>query len=384
MDERNDEEDAADPGTAAAARRLQRATLVAVLLVGSGLGVALPDAAPGYAHATYWSTALLVVGGLLLALQVHGWAQRVAARRAGLPAGRQELWPFGTVRLDRGGAPPGTGAAARLAGAGVAALGALALAAWLLSRGLHALGGSDLVVVATGWLARLVGVAAVVHVLPAPPLAGGVVLRAVLARSPAAGPPGAQAATATTATTATSAAGRLTCGLLAATGAIAFLAGARGEGLALVAVAWILLQGVRLDAAQPPPVTVGDVMTRDPVVAPGWLTVEAFLDRYREPPPFAAFPVQRFSGELDGLVDWARLRDVPAERRATTRVSDVARPLHRLCTATPDEEVARLLERLEGSDQPRSVVVDRGRVVGIVAPSDLRSVGSGQIRARPR
>jgi CBS domain-containing protein len=46
-------------------------------------------------------------------------------------------------------------------------------------------------------------------------------------------------------------------------------------------------------------------------------------------------------------------------------------PLDRVSKASPDEPVTTLLERLASGGSSRALVVDAGRVVGIVTASDL-------------
>ena len=146
-----------------------------------------------------------------------------------------------------------------------------------------------------------------------------------------------------------------------------FLAGALAEGLWTLLTGWMLLGADRLGGDQAP-VTVADVMTQDTVVAPGWLTVGAFLEDYRHLPSFSALPVQRFSGEIDGLLSWDRLAEVPEAARSTTRVSDIAHPLDDVVTAVPKQALSDLVDCLSGPPEHPVLVLDQGRLVGIVAP----------------
>ncbi len=57
--------------------------------------------------------------------------------------------------------------------------------------------------------------------------------------------------------------------------------------------------------------------------------------------------------------------------RSITLVGDIAVPLSRVPIAAPDEPITALLERLASGEGSRALVVDAGRVVGIVTPSDL-------------
>ena len=72
------------------------------------------------------------------------------------------------------------------------------------------------------------------------------------------------------------------------------------------------------------------------------------------------------------LVTLKQLRDVAAGRRATTSVREIAVPLHSVPTAAPLEPLSALIERLAAAGHgSRALVIDGGKVVGIVTPSDL-------------
>ena len=67
----------------------------------------------------------------------------------------------------------------------------------------------------------------------------------------------------------------------------------------------------------------------------------------------------------------AQLRGDRTEQRATTLVRDAAIPTRRVPAAAPDEPFTALLERLGPAAGNRALVVDAGRVVGIVTASDI-------------
>jgi CBS domain-containing protein len=119
-------------------------------------------------------------------------------------------------------------------------------------------------------------------------------------------------------------------------------------------------------------VSVSDAMTARPHTAPGWLTVEDFIQRYVLGDRHSAYPVADPDGSIVGLVTLSQLRDVAPGRRGTTRVADIALPLDAVPTAAPREPLTALLERMApAGPRSRALVVDGGDVIGIVTPSDL-------------
>lgn len=119
-------------------------------------------------------------------------------------------------------------------------------------------------------------------------------------------------------------------------------------------------------------VLVGDVMTAQPLVVNPDLTVEEFISgiacAYRSP----AFrsPIQTV-----GCSAWSplnRVRAVPSQRRAVTRLIDIACQPDGVPTALPHEPLTDLLPRMDGCADGRAVVIDEtNAVVGIVTASDV-------------
>jgi CBS domain-containing protein len=131
-------------------------------------------------------------------------------------------------------------------------------------------------------------------------------------------------------------------------------------------------------------VVVGDVMTALPVVADPGQTVDEFIRRIALTHPFSSYPLTDPSGRLRGLVTLNRVRAVPAERRASVRLSEIACRPDEVPTARPDEPLADLLPRMAGCADGRAIVTDRnGAVVGIVSPSDVSRAVQLASLARP-
>jgi CBS domain-containing protein len=85
---------------------------------------------------------------------------------------------------------------------------------------------------------------------------------------------------------------------------------------------------------------------------------------------FSSYPLTDPAGRLVGLVTLNRVRDVPPERRATTRLGEIACRPDDVPTARPDEPLADLLPRMVGCADGRAVVTDdTGVAVGIVSPA---------------
>ncbi|MCO1597247.1 CBS domain-containing protein [Micromonospora sp. RHAY321] len=111
------------------------------------------------------------------------------------------------------------------------------------------------------------------------------------------------------------------------------------------------------------------------------MTVADFVDHYLFAYRHSALPLTE-EGRPTGLVTLDRVRGVPADRRASTTLAEVACRADQLVLAQPGEELNDLLPRLrECADGRALVVTDDGRLVGIISPSDIsRAVQRGTLR----
>ena len=342
--------------------------LVVFWLIAWGLATGVyPDEDPGHSEAGYWAAAVVTALFFYGALLAHELAHALMARRQGIPVEGITLWLFGGVTRMKGEASSPDGAL-RVAAVGPVVSLAAAAVFGLLGLALDGLGAPGLVGAMAGWLARINVILAVFNLMPAAPLDGGRILQAVLWRRS-----GDRLAASTTAARAGRAFGYLLIGL----GLFEFSLGIGVGGLWFVFLGWFVLMAARAEQlsaearVQLGGVRVADVMTRDPVVAPGWITVAAFLDEYVLRHRFSAFPIQTFDGRLAGLVTLNRLKDVPPDRRAVVRVSDVACSMGDVTVARSDEMLLDVVGRLSGRGDGRALVIDDGRLVGIVSPTDV-------------
>src|SRR6266536_2471054 len=311
----------------------------------------LPSGFPGHSSQAYWIAALAAAGLFLGSLVVHELSHAIAARRvAGVEVEDITFWLFGGVARIRGELPTPR---VQLLVAGIGPLTSLALGVvfWGMALLLAQLGAGSLVAGTLLWLGVMNGTLAVFNLIPGSPLDGGRVLHAILWRLR----------------------GDRTRAALTAARVGQGLGAARGE--AQVAALRIGLGDSR----------VRDVMRTQPVVGPAWFTVEAFLQRFVPEHAHLAFPVQEFDGRLSGLVTLDALRRVPPERRALLRVGQVALPLERAITVTPDASAVEVAARLAMTRQTLALVLDEGRLVGVVSPTDLsRAIALGQSFPRGR
>ncbi|MBS2966931.1 site-2 protease family protein [Actinocrinis puniceicyclus] len=327
----------------------------------------LPDAAKGYPTAAYWAAAVGCGVLFMLCLLAHELAHALVARRVGLRVRRITLWLLGGMAQVEGRVrSPRADLAVAVSGPAVSAVcSGVFLGAGELAR---AQGAGRLPVEALFWLAWANGAVAVFNMLPAAPLDGGRVLRALLWW---------RGASRERASAAADRVGEVFGLVLAVSGAVMVVFGAL-DGLWFVVLGLFLRTAARAergaDHTGTSEITAAEVMTPDPVCAPGWYTLDAFLDWTGEHGVRGAYPVTDFSGRPAGVIVLADL--VRAVDAGTVgRVLDVTRPLGRVAVLAPDDPAVRLLtepgaRRLMAGGAPALVIRD-GALVGTVDPAAL-------------
>lgn len=342
--------------------------LVILWLFTWSLASTLPGTVKGYSPAAYWLAGACGALVLLASLLAHELAHAVVARRAGVAVGSVTLWLFGGV-TTLGGEAKTPRAAFRIAAAGPATSLALAAAFGALVAALNTAQAAPIVIGVASWLAAINLLLGAFNLLPGAPLDGGRVLRAYLWR---------RHGDLVRAGIGAAHAGRVVAFVLIGLGLAEFVMGGLVGGVWLAFIGWFIFAASREEENRISTqqlfagVRVADAMTAGPHSAPGWISVEDLIQHYVLGDRHSAYPVADRDGSIVGLVTLTQLRDVAAGRRATTRVADVALPLHAVPTAAPQEPLSALLQRMSAfGSRSRALVLDGGQVVGIVTPSDV-------------
>ncbi len=340
--------------------------LVIVALLAYGLATGqFPAAAPGRPAAEYVAAAVVTAVAFLGSLLAHELAHSLVARRNGVEVEGITLWLLGGVsRLQ--GEVPDPGAEVRVAGVGPLVSLVLGVAFMLVAWLVHASGVGGVAVAALAWLGGINVILAVFNVIPAAPLDGGRLLRAVLWRI---------SNDRLKAAVWSARSGQVFGWALVAAGAFLVLARREYNWLWFVLLGWFLIGAATTESQQAMiqsrlrTVAVRQVMTPNPVTVPASATVAEFLDNYL-PYLHSAFPVVA-DGQTVGLVTMKRVSQVPAGERGRTTLADAACPLSEVARATPDEPVADVLPRLNACSDSRALVFTDGHLVGIVSPADM-------------
>lgn len=342
--------------------------LVIVLVIAGGLALGrFPLVLPGRSTAAYVVAGLIAAVTFLASLLAHELAHAIVARRNGIEVEGITLWLLGGVARLKGGAGS-PGVEFRIAGVGPltslvlgVAFGACAVVARLLDA-------DGLPVAVLEYLAVINVVLAVFNLIPAAPLDGGRLLRALLWR--VRGDAWSSAVTAARA-------GRFFGFALIALGILQLVTGRGLGGLWLALIGLFVVNAATAEeqhahvSGRLGGLAVGHVMSTPAMTADPDQTVERFLHDVALVQRFSTYPLVDRAGAITGLVTLNRLRSVPLAARATTRLREVACSPADIPVARPDEPLTALLPRLEGCADGRAVVIHDGRVVGVLSPSDI-------------
>jgi len=210
------------------------------LLVASLAGYQFPRAAPGHASAAYWLAAAVATVAFYASLVAHELAHALVARRRHIEVDGIVLWLLGGMSKLRGDANSASDEQ-RISIVGPATSAVLALAFFVLSRVVGAGHPASLAAAVLGWLGWLNGLLAAFNLVPAFPLDGGRVLRALVWR---------HTGDKQRATRMAAGAGAAFGYGFIALGIAGFLFG-RGsfDGVWLALIGWFLISGSRAEAA---------------------------------------------------------------------------------------------------------------------------------------
>lgn len=269
--------------------------------------------------------------GFFGSILLHEFGHAIVAMRNGIGISSIQLWIFGGMaRMDREADSPGTELKVALAGPAVT----FAIVVALTAIGAAVVGWTDFreaavqetrsnasgLMALIAWLATINALILVFNLLPAFPMDGGRVARAIA---------WARSGNRNQATRFAANLGRLFAYAFIAGGLLLAFTGELFYGVWLALIGMVINGSARGAVMQTAitsrigDVRVADVMDREPVAIPGDLSVEQALDEYFLRYRWPWFPVVDAAYRFLGLVDRDRADEVPEVSRASSQVSDL-------------------------------------------------------------
>ncbi len=340
--------------------------IIAVLVTWS-LAVGLfPFQYRGLSPGTYWIMGIAGALGLFASIIFHEMSHSLVARRFGIPMKGITLFIFGGV-AEMDDEPPSPRAEFMMAIAGP--LSSLFLAAAFY--GLYLFGAQrgwpapfNGVV---GYLGLINGVLAVFNLIPAFPLDGGRVLRSILWgwRNDL-----------RWGTRISSAIGSGFGIFLIFVGVLNALRGNFIGGVWQFLIGMFLRDAARMSYQQLlarqalEGETVRRFMQTDPVTVSPSVTLARLIEDYVYRHQFKMFPVVE-GGELVGCIDLNQVKEIPRDAWPRRTVGEMARGCSGENTISPETDAVKALSKMNRTGRTRLLVVDRGKLVGILSLRDL-------------
>jgi Zn-dependent protease/predicted transcriptional regulator len=352
--------------------------LVVVVLITWTLAAGIfPETNPGLSDATYVVIAIVAAALFFASLLLHELGHAVQARRDGMEIEGITLWLFGGVAKFKG-TFPSAGAEFRIAIAGPLVSLVLGLvfagAAWVIPSPEE----SDAVL---AWLGYINLTLLAFNLLPALPLDGGRVLRAILWQVRG----DFRSATRVAATV-----GRGFGYLFIAVGILMFVVQGSFSGAWLAFIGWFLLQAATAEDRYAMvsdtlgDLRVRDLMVRDPVTVDADASLGQFMDDVAWSRRYTSYPVVD-NGRVVGLLTFRCVAETPRSEWDRRSVRDCMIERDRVPVLEEDDTAVEALAELGEAEVNRGIVLDGERLAGFLSITDLaRALEVGQPRRRRR
>lgn len=338
--------------------------LIALLVVFSLAQGFFPFIVPGLTPAAYLLMGLGGAVGIFVSIVFHELWHSLVARRYGLPIRGITLFIFGGV-AEMTDEPPNPRAEYLMALAGPVASVALGVMFYVLHALIAVSEGPQPIAAVFYYLAMLNVLLAVFNMVPAFPLDGGRVLRALLWKWKK------------DIRWATRVSSQIGAGFglaLMVLGVLSFLRGNFFGGLWWVLIGLFLREAaggsyrqlLMREALQGE--SVRRLMTTEVVTVEPGISVKELVEEYFYKYQFKLYPVVR-AGNLLGCVSTDQVRTIPREQWPMRRADEIMELSSSDNTISPDAPALEALSRMQ--TRGRLMVVQSGRLVGIISMRDL-------------
>lgn len=340
--------------------------LIAALITWSLSQQFFPGVLPGASTLVYLAMAIVAMLGLFASLLLHELAHSVVARHLGVPIKSITLFLFGGV-AELEGEPTSARVEFWIAVAGPAMSFCLAIGFWALEYIATWSGFSAPLIEIISYLALINLVIALFNLLPAFPLDGGRVLRAVLWM---------RSGDVLSATKSAAQSGAILAYALMALGVLSLFQGAVVSGVWQIMIGGFVLLAARASYSQQlaklafDDLTVAALMTPNPITVDPEITLSEFVNQVMLQKHVTFVPVVE-DKVLLGHMDPSILAEIDREHWANARVGDVFAGLDKGVTTSPDASIHDLFETISATGQRKFLVVSDHNLVGVISLSDL-------------
>jgi Zn-dependent protease len=328
----------------------------------------LPNQYPGKSEYFYWGIGAASALSLYVSILIHELAHSAVAKRNGLGINSITLHFFGGVsEINEESSNPKTEAIMAFAGP----LSSLIIGGLLLALNYIFGNGLPYFLEAVIFYSGYVNIAlALFNMIPAFPLDGGRVFRALLWRR--------NGNIVKSTRTASGVAGFISV-LFMVLGFLSLFSGGSLNGLLLVFIGMFINGSSKAGLSQTiisealGEMHVREMMTREVRFVGPDVTLQRLIEEWFNVYKHQGYPVTQ-DGELVGIVTNEDVRKVDPDNRSTITVGDVMRKKNDVVFATLDEKASDALLKMAKNNVGRLPVVEDGKLVGIITRSDFNKV----------
>jgi Zn-dependent protease/predicted transcriptional regulator len=340
--------------------------IIAVLVTWSLAAGLFPYMYPGLPRETYWVMGVVGALGLFVSIVAHEFCHSLVARKFGMSMKGITLFIFGGV-AEMGDEPPTAKAEFMMAIVGPLSSLAIGAVFYLIYRGGESAGWHTPVNGVIYYIAYINGILAVFNLLPAFPLDGGRVLRSILW--------GAKDNLRWATRVSSTIGSAFGIGLIFL-GILQFIGGNVIGGVWMFLIGMFLRNAAQMSyqqllvrkALEGEPVS--RFMNANPVTVQDSITVEKLVEDYIYKYHYKMFPVM--TGEkLAGCITTRQVKEIPREAWNRETIREAASPCSVENTISPSTDAIKALAMMTQSGVSRLLVVDNGRLVGVVTLKDL-------------
>lgn len=320
---------------------------------------------PGYRASSYWMAGITATLLLFVSILAHELMHSLVAIRSGIKIPDITLFIFGGVsRISREAKNPWT--ELNIAAAGPLSSFALAVV-FLLIRTFLVNGGSELIPAVFGYLGWINILLGIFNLIPAFPLDGGRVFRALW---------WIKTGSLTRATRVASDLGKGFAWALMLVGAFQIFTGALLGGIWLIFIG-MFMRGIAERGYQElilrqslEGMHVEEVMMRDVVSVPADTAISRLVNDYFFKYCFRSFPVVK-GGDVAGTVSLNDVASIPDEERQRLAVETIMKPLSPETTISPRSSLADALGKMNANRNERLIVRENGKMEGMLTKAGL-------------
>ncbi len=149
------------------------------------------------------------------------------------------------------------------------------------------------------------------------------------------------------------------------------------SGIWLIFIGWFLSQAAEASYRQLSMrrilqgVQVKEAMTRNPETVGADVTLRDLVDNYFLMRRYSVFPVLDSAGRPLGLITLRQVKEIDRDKWPTTQVSSVMTQICEAVTVRPEDSLAQVLTKLEKAGVGRALVVEDGRLEGLISNADV-------------